>query len=73
MMVSLDILLMILALVLSDGKVSLKKDHAYMYKVQTQLLLCDADYVDFVVWTKNDFHFERVERDNDILDEIRQK
>ena len=32
-----------------DGKLSLKRDHAYYYQVQLQLLLCEALYCNFVV------------------------
>ena len=55
-----------------DGAFSLKKDHDYMYQVQTQLHVCDVDYVDFVVWTKNDTFIERIEGEPDIWNEILQ-
>ena len=35
-----------------DGKLMLKKVHAYYYLVQMQLALCKLAYCDFVVWTK---------------------
>ncbi|XP_055954702.1 uncharacterized protein LOC130010736 [Patella vulgata] len=38
-----------------DGKLSLMKSHAYYYQVQCQLLVCDKECCDFVVWTCNDF------------------
>ena len=44
-----------------------------MYQVQTQLLMTNVDYVDFVACTKKDMHVERIERDDERLDEIRQE
>ena len=52
---------------------SLKKDHQYMYQVQTQLHVGGTDYVDFVIWTKEDIHIERIESDPDLWMEISEK
>ena len=60
-------------LVQNDQNVELKNSHAYMYQVQTQLLLCNVDYVDFVVWTKRDMHVERIEKDEEKLNEIKKR
>lgn len=56
-----------------NGTLTLKKDHDYMYQIQTQLHVCDVDYVDFVVWTKKDLFTERIEGEPDMWTEILQK
>ncbi|CAC5386579.1 unnamed protein product [Mytilus coruscus] len=38
--------------------------------VQCQLLVCEKEYCDFIVWTEADFHAERIEIDNDICDSL---
>ena len=47
----------------SDGTFQLNRAHKYYYQVQTQLLLSDNDYVDFVLWTMKGLHIERIEPD----------
>ena len=42
----------------SDGTFQLNRAHKYYYQVQTQLLLSDNDYVDFVLWTMKGLHIE---------------
>ena len=43
------------------GKLSLKKNHSYYYQIQTQLLITQASYCDFVLHSKVDKpHVERV-------------
>lgn len=53
---------------LSNGK--LKENHQYFYQIQTQLLLCEAKYGDFMVWSPNEYHIERIYINNDICMEI---
>ena len=55
------------------GQLSLKEDHQYMYQVQTQLHVGGVDYVDFVVWTNEDMHMERIESNPDLWSEICKK
>jgi len=48
-----------------DGdSLTLKKDHGYMYQIQTQIHVCNVEFADFVLWTKKDIHIERIERDS---------
>ena len=54
----------------SDGTFQLNRAHKYYYQVQTQLLLSDNDYVDFVLWTMKGLHIERIEPDADVFAEI---
>lgn len=50
---------------LVDGKLELKTDHAYYYQVQMQMLVCEASYCDFVLWTLQDFVNLRVYKDTE--------
>ena len=54
----------------SDGTFQLNRAHKYYYQVQTQLLLSDNNYVDFVLWTMKGLHIERIEPDADVFAEI---
>ena len=47
-----------------DTTLTLKKKHAYYYQVQMQLLITDADYCDFIVWTLKDIYIQRLFPDN---------
>ena len=53
-----------------DGRTQLSRTHQYYYQVQTQIFVCNVDYSDFVVWTKEGIHQERVAPDNDLWEEI---
>ena len=48
-----------------NGQVTykLKRRHDYYYQVQCQMYCCNVDWCDFVVRTNNDFHVERIPRD----------
>lgn len=53
-----------------DGRLLLKREHAYFFQVQAQMAICDAGYCDFVVWTVKDVHVERVFRDSAFWDRV---
>lgn len=53
-----------------DGKLCLKKSHAYYYQVQCQIFVCEKEYCDFVVWTTKNYHFERIEPDTEFWQDI---
>jgi len=55
------------------GTYSLKRNHDYYYQVVGQLALSGAKYCDFIVWTKVDFHRERILPDNELWSEMNQK
>ncbi|XP_033747952.1 uncharacterized protein LOC117332971 [Pecten maximus] len=58
----------------TDGeRKTLKKQHPYYYQVQTQIHLCGKEYADFVVWTEREVHIERIEPDNELWEEIKEK
>ena len=48
-----------------DGKLRLKRNHAYYFQCQGQLNICNAPWVDFVVRRTNPYqiHIERIFRD----------
>ena len=46
-----------------DGKLTLKKEHAYYFQVQMQLAVCKFPYCDFVVWTTTGLAIERISAD----------
>jgi len=48
-----------------DGHLQLRTDHMYYYQVQAQIFLSERAYCDFVVWTENDIHIERITGDVD--------
>lgn len=55
----------------SDGKWTLKQDHAYYYQIQTQMHVCRVDYCDFVVWSEGDgVSIERVPKDEAFFQNI---
>ena len=43
-----------------DGPFFLKKDHAYFYQVQAQILLCKIDFCDFIIYSKRDIVILRI-------------
>jgi hypothetical protein len=47
------------------GQLRLKKQHNYYYQVQGQLQLSMKSYCIFIVYCENDFHSERIERDDE--------
>lgn len=55
------------------GNICLDMNHDYYYQIQTQLLCSSASYCDFIVWTNNDFHVERIYPDELIQETIAEK
>ena len=49
---------------LPDGGRALSKSHNYYYQVQGQLIILNLPFCDFVCWTPNGMHVERIERDD---------
>ncbi|XP_063229291.1 uncharacterized protein LOC134534727 isoform X1 [Bacillus rossius redtenbacheri] len=47
-----------------DGKMFLKKGHAYMYQVQGQLHITNRKYCYFVLWTPRGLLVQQIEREN---------
>ena len=57
----------------NEGGLKLKRTHAYYYQVQGQLAICEQEYCDFVCWTPQGMHIERIRRDQSFFDEIKPK
>ncbi|XP_073694043.1 uncharacterized protein [Garra rufa] len=55
------------------GQACLKKNHKYYYQVQGQLALSGLQWCDFITDTHTDFTVERVFRDEEIINSMRQK
>lgn len=60
-------------LIVIDDNVSLDHKHAYYYQVQAQIFITEADYCDFVVWTAQDIHIERIYPDEELWSEVEVK
>jgi hypothetical protein len=43
-----------------DSEKHLKKEHAYYYQCQLQMYCTRRNYCDFVSWTKEEIHIERI-------------
>ncbi|RXN36879.1 hypothetical protein ROHU_002559 [Labeo rohita] len=55
------------------GQACLKKNHKYYHQVQGQLALSGLHWCDFITDTHTDFTVERVFRDEEIINSMRQK
>ena len=51
-----------------DGKYQLKHDNAYYYQCQLQLFVTGRSFCDFVVWTKDELHIERITLDEALIE-----
>ena len=55
---------------MEDGRLRLKRNHAYFYQVQAQLGISEYDGSCFVVWTETELHVERISLDENVWKEI---
>ncbi len=51
-----------------DAKWILKRNHAYYFQIQLQMVVCKVKYCDFVLWTEKEFVTERILIDNNFFD-----
>lgn len=64
---------------LTDDSFSLREDyslkctHKYYAQVQLQMLVCDVQYADFMIWTPIDCVISRVNRDTSFVSDMLQK
>lgn len=54
----------------TDDKIRLKKAHAYYLQVQGQLLMTEVTFCDFLVYTRNEIHIEKIYSDVDFIKEL---
>ncbi|CAN7979290.1 unnamed protein product, partial [Ixodes persulcatus] len=52
---------------LTDDELTLKDTHAYYYQVQLQMLVCNVDYADFLLWNAKGIDVQRIVRNNGFL------
>ncbi|CAN7950895.1 unnamed protein product [Ixodes pacificus] len=52
---------------LTDDELTLKDTHAYYYQVQLQMLVCNVDYADFLLWNAKGSDVQRIVRNNGFL------
>ena len=56
---------------LNDNNISLKRSHLYFYQVQLHLLIREADYCDFILYsTAGKIYLERIVTDDDVQKKI---
>ena len=53
-----------------QDKVQMKRDHMYWYQVQGQLLVTGAKFCEFVLFTRQDLFIERIEPDQNTMEQI---
>ncbi|XP_041847552.1 uncharacterized protein LOC121643962 isoform X2 [Melanotaenia boesemani] len=58
---------------MNSGKLELKQSHAYYAQVQGQMLITGMNWCDFVVSAEEDILIQRIYRDRDMLDVIKEK
>lgn len=56
-----------------NGTYKLKKTHSYYYQVMGKMLLSGAQWADFFVYCKQDYHLERIHFDSDFCQEMKLK
>ncbi|KAL1274388.1 hypothetical protein QQF64_027202 [Cirrhinus molitorella] len=53
-----------------DKALQLKKNHEYYHQVQLHMYVCNTQYCDFVVWTKEDVAINRISKDEEMLQSV---
>ncbi|XP_039513627.1 uncharacterized protein LOC120469007 [Pimephales promelas] len=53
-----------------DKALHLKRNHEYYHQVQLHMYVCNIQYCDFVVWTKQDVTINRINRDEEMLQAV---
>ena len=59
--------------VTEGGEWQLSRKHAYYYQVQTQIYVCQKNFADFVVWSQEDIHIERIPPCQEFWNDISRK
>ncbi|XP_063746108.1 uncharacterized protein LOC134868735 [Eleginops maclovinus] len=58
---------------MKDGNLELKPGHGYYWQVQGQLLLTRMEWCDFVMFAEEDTLIQRIYRDSDVIQKIRER
>jgi len=59
--------------VTEGGEWQLSRKHGYYYQVQTQIYVCQKNFADFVVWSQEDIHIERIPPCQEFWNDISRK
>ena len=54
----------------TENGLQLSRSHQYYYQIQGQLAISQRWYCDFICWTPQGFHVERIERAEHVFDEM---
>ena len=54
----------------TGNEIKLSKTHQYYYQIQTQLHVSKSNFCDFFVWTRKDYHIERIFPDEDLWSKV---
>ena len=57
----------------NNGILQLKSSHQYYYQIMGQMALSGLRWCDFIVWTPNDMHIERIKFDCDVFSGMKMK
>ena len=55
------------------GRHTLRRSHAYNWQIQGQMLVSGCDRYDFVIYTEDDMFIQRVPRDMEVIETIKEK
>ena len=55
---------------LSDGKVTLKKNHKHFYQVKGQMALAKVPWCDFMIYTFKNYSIQRIRFDSEFWDSV---
>jgi hypothetical protein len=58
---------------IKDGTHTLRRTHPYYWQVQGQMLISGCDWCDFVIYTEDDMFIQRISRDMQVIQTIKEK
>lgn len=50
-----------------ESTTMLKRSHNYFIQIQGQMVICQKEYCDFVCWTRQGIHIERISYDPEVF------
>ncbi|XP_077102505.1 uncharacterized protein LOC143753718 [Siphateles boraxobius] len=58
---------------IKEGTHTLRRSHPYYWQVQGQMLISGCDWCDFVIYTEDDMFIQRIPRDMQVIQTIKEK
>lgn len=52
-----------------NGTIHLSHNHEYYHQIQAQIAICESQYCDFICWTTQDMHIERILPEYNFMDD----